>query len=164
MASGSCAQTAGSTPDGAGQSARRAGRRPRAAEAGGVAGAVVGGTGGAGEGTVNLRGKAGATLAKAVAGAGLDQRFRTFSGRHVATDQRQIREGSFEFANRLKDARRVSVCRIDDDDINTRIDQRLNPFQTVIPNTYCRTTTKSAEIALACVRIALGLLNILDRN
>ena len=50
-----------------------------------AAGAVVGGTGGAGEGTVNLRGKAGATLAKAVAGAGLDQRFQ-----HLAVDRPEI--------------------------------------------------------------------------
>ena len=37
--------------------------------------------------------------------AGLDQRLGALRGRDVATDQRQIREGSFELANRLEDAR-----------------------------------------------------------
>ena len=58
----------------------------------------------------------------------------------------------------------MTVGRVDDHDVDTRIEERLYPLESIGADTDRRATAQSPEIVLAGVGIALGLFDGLDRD
>ncbi len=67
-------------------------------------------------------------------------------------------------ANRLEHTRRMAMGRVDHDDVDARVDQRLRALEVIRSDADRRPAAQPPEIVLAGVRVALGLLDVLDRD
>src|SRR5205814_5998251 len=77
--------------------------------------------------------------------AKLDQSERAFIRRNVAGDERRVREHFLELLDRLEHRGRMRVRRIDDDDVDLRIDQCARAIESVASDANRSTAAQSAE-------------------
>ena len=97
-------------------------------------------------------------------GARFDEVFRRLGRRDVAADDLAIRECVFDLSDRLHDAFRVTVRRVEHEHVDARLDKCARALENVFRDAYRRAAKKPSAAVFCGIRVLRALLYILGRD